>query len=788
MTISSTLRRAGPFTGNSIVTTFPFAFKVFDKTNVLAVRTDSNAAGAQTVLVLDSDYSVTINADQKASPGGTITYPITGTGYLSSTQQLTVIGSLAYLQPTALTNAGGFYPAVVEDALDREVILSQQLQEIVSRAIVLPITESNPPVLPPAPQRGNTIFGFDALGNLSLMPITVSVGAGALTPEVKVNGIDFTAGTSTSVTLGKAYGSKANLGTVVMAGIPQNPNSYSLNGLILTFDAIIPLGVDAIWLFGGTTLSIYLPPDQSVTDAKVALGSRLYNRTHGVVDVTDPEFGAKGDGSTDDTAAFQAAIATGLPVYIPRPAVAFYIKVGGINCTTAGQKIFGAGKDVSILKLDASSNLAATGLFISTIAAGGEGPQFSDFQVRYVQPDTVTRSALTTYPVTFYSQACQRATWTNMKVQNASFIIDLRNNPGGNNILGCEFSWYNIGVNIDGAVDSVKIAHCHFWPFGMTANQQQIFYDQSCTGISTGRMDDLHVDSCLFLCGKQIVSYLGAAGPTFGNITNCDFDSNTGITVAAGSLGVSACFFSAGMAAINQSIIMTGGVISASDCTFAVGGTQSNAQISIQGGGAIFQLSNSSMAPGGADQSSVAMAANTTVMLNNNSFAVTAGFSRVAPVVVQIGGVLTFSGNRISAKGGGTGTFLAVSTDDAHIISGNSFNGWGVTMPATMNSFMPSDNQGIAGGDMANGWVVGLIKSRYLTGITTAGGAISLPHGVGALHQKVLNCAIASRNGGGAWAPMTGVAVDGVNITASGGTASAAVRAFIQYTETQQGW
>lgn len=273
MTISSTLRRAGPFTGNSVVTTFPFAFKVFDKTNVLVVRTDSNAAGAQTILVLDSDYSVTLNADQNANPGGTILYPLTGTALLSSTQQLTTIGSLAYLQPTALTNNGGFYPAVVEDALDREVILSQQLQEIVSRAIVLPITESNPPQLPPAAQRANSIFGFDALGNLSLMPLTVSVGAGALTPEVKVNGVDFTAGTSNSITLGKLYGTKANLGTLVMAGIAQNPNSYSLNGLIVTFDAVIPLGVDAIWLFGGTTLSTQIPPDGSVTAAKMAAGS-----------------------------------------------------------------------------------------------------------------------------------------------------------------------------------------------------------------------------------------------------------------------------------------------------------------------------------------------------------------------------------------------------------------------------------------------------------------------------------------------------------------------------------
>jgi len=40
------------------------------------------------------------------------------------------------VQPTEFTNSGGFYPAVLNDSLDRQTIYVQQLEEIQSRSIV----------------------------------------------------------------------------------------------------------------------------------------------------------------------------------------------------------------------------------------------------------------------------------------------------------------------------------------------------------------------------------------------------------------------------------------------------------------------------------------------------------------------------------------------------------------------------------------------------------------------------------------------------------------------------
>lgn len=165
MTVSSTLRKAGPFNGNGVTTAFPFAFKVFAKTDIEVVKTD--AAGVQTTLVLDSDYSVALNVDQDSSPGGTITYPVVGSP-LPIGQHLDVVGSLVASQPTDITNLGRFLPQVEEDAFDRGVILVQQLEEKVARALIAPAGDTADLVLPTATVRANKTPVFDDDGNLKV--------------------------------------------------------------------------------------------------------------------------------------------------------------------------------------------------------------------------------------------------------------------------------------------------------------------------------------------------------------------------------------------------------------------------------------------------------------------------------------------------------------------------------------------------------------------------------------------------------------------------------------------
>ena len=137
MTISSEVRKAGPYDGNDVTTAFPFSFKVFSADDVVVVLTDP--AGIETTLTgSGTDYSVTLNADQDTAPGGTVNkVSALATDYL-----LTITSSVPNLQPLDLTNQGGFYPKVINAALDRLTILAQQNAEQIGRSVKVPISSS----------------------------------------------------------------------------------------------------------------------------------------------------------------------------------------------------------------------------------------------------------------------------------------------------------------------------------------------------------------------------------------------------------------------------------------------------------------------------------------------------------------------------------------------------------------------------------------------------------------------------------------------------------------------
>jgi hypothetical protein len=169
MTISSTVRIAGPFTGNGAATVFPFAFKVFAaaEMQVAKLNTTSNV---ETILTLTTDYTVQLNGDQNGTPGGTITLP----AVLASGYNLTITSDIANLQPTDLTNQGGFYPEVITDALDRATIQIQQLDQN-SRAIKIPLSDGVLDMTTPVvAERASKYLAFDAAG----LPV-VSAGTGS---------------------------------------------------------------------------------------------------------------------------------------------------------------------------------------------------------------------------------------------------------------------------------------------------------------------------------------------------------------------------------------------------------------------------------------------------------------------------------------------------------------------------------------------------------------------------------------------------------------------------------
>ena len=166
MTISSATRKAGPFLGNGVTNSFPFSFKVFSTSDLQLIKT--SAAGVDSNLILNSDYSIALNADQNNSPGGTITYPLTGV-LLQTGEKLTATGILASLQQAHITNGGNFFANNIEDQMDYLTVLVQQHDEKLNRAVLASASDLTPLLgIGTAASRASKYITFDASGNLSL--------------------------------------------------------------------------------------------------------------------------------------------------------------------------------------------------------------------------------------------------------------------------------------------------------------------------------------------------------------------------------------------------------------------------------------------------------------------------------------------------------------------------------------------------------------------------------------------------------------------------------------------
>lgn len=172
MAITTTTRRAGPFIGNDTTTVFPFDFKVFFKTDLLVIRVDSG--GNLTTLVFGTDYTVTLNGTQDVTPGGSVMLTARP---LASNYSMIITSDLPELQPVELTNLGGFFPDVLNDAFDRLTILVQQLQTGVDQSIKFGITDDlSTASLPSAAQRAGKFLYFGADGSVSLVAQAPAAG------------------------------------------------------------------------------------------------------------------------------------------------------------------------------------------------------------------------------------------------------------------------------------------------------------------------------------------------------------------------------------------------------------------------------------------------------------------------------------------------------------------------------------------------------------------------------------------------------------------------------------
>jgi hypothetical protein len=230
---------------------------------------------------------------------------------------------------TDFPSSGSFQVAKLNTELDRLTAISSDLNDGLSRTIRMP--DSDPALnieLPSAADRADKIFKFDTEGNIEAVTAN-SLIANTIIGANFANNVFTGDGSTVAYTLSTEPGSKMNC-QVYVDGVYQEKSTFSISTATLTFTEAPPLNASIEVIVGKAI-------DSSASDANAVNydqgGTGYASRTvesklRDVVSVKD--FGAVGNGVTDDTAAFNAAWADSDPqaVYVP---VASYVISGTVT-------------------------------------------------------------------------------------------------------------------------------------------------------------------------------------------------------------------------------------------------------------------------------------------------------------------------------------------------------------------------------------------------------------------------------------------------------------------------
>ena len=136
--------------GTGVKHSIPFTFQIKKTSEIEITQTDTN--GADTVLTLIVHYGVT---GAGSSKGGTVSPSVAiPAGYVWTIRRV-----VALTQETDIRNQGAYYREIVEDALDKALMIDQQQQEQLGRSLKV----SSPTVSPvlPVPE-GGMVIGWKA--------------------------------------------------------------------------------------------------------------------------------------------------------------------------------------------------------------------------------------------------------------------------------------------------------------------------------------------------------------------------------------------------------------------------------------------------------------------------------------------------------------------------------------------------------------------------------------------------------------------------------------------------
>ncbi len=338
MTVSSSTSFVS-YAGNGSLTTFAYTFKIFQDSDLL-VTLVNDTTGTETTQVLTTNYTVT---GAGTASGGNVTFttaPASGT-------TVKIRRVLPVTQETDYVANDPFPAEAHEDALDKLTMLVQQEAANSDLAIQFPegdVGSGLNNILPSAIDRADKIVKFDTEGNVETQPASAIFG-GSILGANYINDVFTGDGSRTVYSTSVQAGSKNNI-QVYIDGVYQNKSTFSISGTTLTFTEAPPLN-SAIEFIIGNAITSVTGDASGMTYNQGGVGAvetTVQAKLQEFVSVKD--FGAVGDGVTDDTAAIQAALDCGKKrIHMPEGTY----KVTDRIAVPDGVSLTGAGKDITII-------------------------------------------------------------------------------------------------------------------------------------------------------------------------------------------------------------------------------------------------------------------------------------------------------------------------------------------------------------------------------------------------------------------------------------------------------
>lgn len=532
MTVSTTTSRL-TYAGNGSTTTFPVNFYFLSASDLVLIKVAAD--GTQTTLAMNTDYTVT---GAGVSTGGSVTLtaaPATG-------QTLVIFRDPALTQTTDYQANDPFPAETHERALDKLTMIAQRLKDILSRSLSFSDGDTTTASATLPSPSANKLIGWNptASGLQNVDPLTIATQVTAGTARSDLFSGD---GSTRSFVLSANPGAQPNL-DVSISGVSQRPGiDYTwTSGTTLTFVTAPPSGTSNIlvryWLGLplGTSDSASALFVQSGTSAVQRMAQ---DKLREVVSVKD--FGAAGDGVTDDTAAIQAALnaksaAGGGIVYAPQgkyrltskitiPSWVLFKGAEWLPDPSNGAQVFatslyinwGDGADNHAVEMSASSGIEGFTFYYPTQVAN-------------------TASTPTAFGFSI-STPLAAGIYDNIHVKNITLYNSykgIRLNNGGRwrveNIQGNPLS---VGFTAAGCYDVCYLRGVHFWTFYTQSNTLATWVRANGTAFDFGRIDQLFA-SDLFGYDYNVCFKFGANLWASFNKILCDL-ANTPILAAGHS-------------------------------------------------------------------------------------------------------------------------------------------------------------------------------------------------------------------------------------------------------------